>query len=265
MQVERGVETPSANECAGARSWLKSTGRVSGNRSVDRRVFCRSPAPSVRSRTAPDAPSATCCSFLGRFLAHRARREPLGAPQQGPARRCHRCQAEGRPCRARQGRPVPDEHHGDQYAAEGRPAHHIAHGVADGVLRGGPPGGGLGCGHGGPPWTVAWACLERWLIGVQRLFDRPVTESAPRVVARPPPSPPKRDRTAGANRSTAAPRLSKPRANSLYGAATIALRAPSRACSLEPSRGRRGIWAEEACRRTLGGMGLGRRFPDTAP
>ncbi|OQR64912.1 hypothetical protein B6E66_06010 [Streptomyces maremycinicus] len=53
-------------------------------------------------------------------------------------------------------------------------------------------------------------------------------------------------------------RVSESCANRLYGAATIALRASARACSLEPPPGACGIWASEACRRTLGGMGLGR-------
>lgn len=279
VQVERGLGAWSAKGCAVSRSWLKSNGLVRGNRSVNRRISTGMPTAPVRSRAYPAAwhmmrRRVLVARHMMRCRLSRAQpcRAPLGPAQQHPARPRHRGQTEGRAGGARQRGPVPDEDDRNQDAAEGRPADHVAHRVlAGGGAGGGCPGGGLGrgrgsSGHGGAPWGGGLrgfnACSSRRSRGLPRgALGSPggcrgpcvgrgrVWEGAGRAVPRSP---------IGALYRTGASLLGERCANRLYGAATIALRASSRACSLEPSRGESGIWAEEACRRTLGGMGLGR-------
>jgi hypothetical protein len=242
VQVERGLGGRSSKGCAITRSWLKRSGGVRANRSVDRLVSPAVPAASVSPDTASAvsvssgaasalsvssgaasalsvssgaapavsvspgaAPAVPSPVLRGPLRGVQSRRAPLGLPQQHPADPGHGRQAQGRSGRAGQRGAVPDEDHGDQHAAEGRPAHHIARRVRRGrrcgVRSRGGVGRGLGSGHGLLPSTpvLPW----RWLTRSTRV------------------------RPAGhCRRALSAPSPGEPCANRLYGAATIALRAP---------------------------------------
>lgn len=269
--VPRTVPAATVNSRAARAAWI-------GPRPCSRST----PAPGV-PRAGPPVPSALLRCPLPHARAGRAppllgqeRRAPLGPAQQDQTGPGHGRETEGRSGRAGERGAVPEEDHRDQDTAEGRPADHLAHrvrrrrrrgarsGARSGRGRrggggrcrgGGGAGGGAGSGHVLLPGThvllpgaPVFSMLSMAVAATGSTRVRPAGHcpaGGGSVRKRP-----ARPRTAMGVRPPG-----EPCANRLYGAATIALRAPSHACSLERRTRRAGSGQRRSAAVPLGVWG----------
>ncbi len=204
--VERGLGTAKRKGRPGGRSWLKIGVEPRRNRSVNRRIPPGPMLSAMRTRTAPAA-SATMSTAL---FTVQLRSAALRLTEQHPARRGDRRETQGGAGGARGRRPVSDEHERNQYAAERRPAHHVAHPVRRRGLR----RGRCLVRHGGRGWCVVVVCGVGPLRGA-RCGHGSLPVSFGTAV--------QRRRPAGVT-SSAVERGPVECAIRLYGAATIAIR-----------------------------------------
>lgn len=147
--VARGLTGHFAKGWPVARSWLKICGREGVNPSAPGRTSRAVPTAPMRPCGRPGPPAAGW-RRLGRAGPGGV---ALGLAQQHPAGGGHGREAESRGCRPADGRPVHDQHDGDEHAAERRPADDVAGRLGRGVGGGGRGGGcggrgGRSCVHG---------------------------------------------------------------------------------------------------------------------
>lgn len=253
--VERGLGEGDDKERALTRSWLKIYGVAPGIRSVDRRTPTRSPTAPARPRTGPAVPAATSTALF----AVQLRGTAFGLAQKHPARRGDRGEPQGGSGGTRRGDSVPDENERHQDTAERRPADHVARPVAThgwrvmgvrgraSVRLGGAgrcrdaPGRGPVRGRG----MVRGGRSGHGVLPVSGVREFNAWHR-PRSLD-PPPTGPQGAQTACTGQQPLP-----------YGRGLVhaPLNAAERRYVQVPQRA--GVWAEEECRRTLGGMGLGR-------
>ncbi len=219
-----------------------------------------SPVPPavMRAPGSPAMPAGRHGRPPGPFFGGR----PLGLAQQQPAHRGHGHEPQGGAGRPRERGPVDNEHHGHQHTAEGGPAHEVVRRIGRGPGGGGAewfgvhgPGGTYGFGRGRGSGGSAAGAGRRGrggrvddrgrgheeVLPDRGRDDRPANATAPAPVT---------------GRSSNGVR-GRPGGDRCRGHRALPSGAGSCMLRGTPSRFG-GLWAGEECRRTLGGIGLGR-------